>query len=118
MAVLKAKLTSSSTLRKVVLEGRRIGAPEALALDIVDDLGGDGQEVVDKAIKLGEAQAPKAQAEAWGLIKVRTVHLSFVKALLITQSSLPQAAMYKEAIAEMATDRGSDGIGASVLARL
>ena len=90
MTILKAKITSPTTLRKVALEGQRILAPEALALGLVDDVAGSGAEVVEKSIKLGEAYAVKAKAQAWGLIK---------------------AGMYQTAVAELAIDRGNDGLG-------
>lgn len=90
MAIAKAKITDATALRTIALEGQRIGAQQALQLRIVDELVKDGQEVVDKAVKIGIKYAPKAKQQAWGLIK---------------------AGMYKEAIVELATDRGNDGLG-------
>ena len=97
MAVLQAKLPTPNAQRRVLLEGARISAAEALTLGIVDDLGGNGDEVVQKAIALAENLSGKASAKAWGLIK---------------------AGMHKQAIADLATDRGSDGSGPAVLAKL
>jgi enoyl-CoA hydratase/carnithine racemase len=90
MAIAKAKITDAVALRTVALEGQRISATKALELRIVDELGSTGQDVVDKAIKIGIKYAPKAKQQAWGLIK---------------------AGMYKEAIIELAVDRGNDGLG-------
>ena len=96
-AVLKAKLPNATVQRKVVLEGARIGAPEALATGIVDDLGADGDDVVQKALTLAGQVSPLAKAKAWGLIK---------------------AGIHKQTIAELATDRGNDGAGADAVAKL
>lgn len=97
MAILKAKLTAPQTIRKVILEGQRIGAPEALALGIVDDLGGSGQEVVDKSVHLACKFADRARAGAWGLIKT---------------------VQFREHIAELATDKGSDGGSPDAVSKL
>lgn len=96
MAVLRGKLPVS-THRTVLQEGKRIGAPEALAAGIVDDLAGDGAGVVAKAEDYAGRFAAKSKGKAWGLIK---------------------AGLYKDAIADMAIDRGNDGLGADVLAKL
>jgi enoyl-CoA hydratase/carnithine racemase len=93
MGILKSKLPPSPTVyRKVLLEGQRIGAPEALALGIVDDLASDGEGVVAKAHELAGKIGGKASAGAWGLIK---------------------AGLYKDALSDMALDRGNDGLGFS-----
>lgn len=97
MAVIKAKISDPSTIRKVALVGQRIGAPEALKLGIVDDLGSDGDEVVNKATALGQSLSGKAKAHAWGLIK---------------------SGLYSDAIRDLALDRGNDGTGPSVAAKL
>lgn len=90
MAIAKAKITDATALRTIALEGQRIGAKQALEFRIVDELGSSGQEVVDKAVKIGVKYAPKAKQQAWGLIK---------------------SGLYKEAIIELAIDRGNDGLG-------
>lgn len=90
VAIAKAKITDAIALRTVALEGQRIGASQAVQLRIVDDVGMNGQEVVDKAVKLGIKYSPKAKQQAWGLIK---------------------SGLYKEAIIELAIDRGNDGLG-------
>lgn len=90
MAIAKAKITDATALRTIALEGQRIGAQQALQFRIVDEVGKDGQEVVNKAVQIGIKDAPKAKQQAWGLIK---------------------AGMYKEAIVELAIDRGNDGLG-------
>lgn len=95
MAILRAKITSPQTLRTVLLEGKRIMAPQALELGIVDDLAPDGQATLEKARALGESVAPKAQAQAWGLIK---------------------AGMYQQALVDIALDKGNDGLGMHVSA--
>lgn len=90
MAVAKAKISDATALRTIALQGERIGASQALSFRIIDGTGSTGQEVVDKALELGIKYAPKAKQQAWGLIK---------------------AGLYKEAIVELATDRGNDGLG-------
>lgn len=95
MAIAKAKITDATALRIMVLEGRWVGAKDALDMKVIDALGKDGNEVVQKAIDIGLKFAPKAKEQAWGLIK---------------------GGMYRETIVDLAIDRGSDGM--SVPAKL
>jgi len=97
MSILKAKLTNPQTIRKVILQGDRIGASEALALGIVDDLAGTPQKVVDKAVSLGCGMADRARAGVWGSIKI---------------------VQFRETLSELATDKGNDGISQDALAKL
>lgn len=97
LAVLKAKIPAISTLRSVLLEGKRFDGPQALKANLVDALAEDGPAVIDAATKSGISLAPKALPGAWGAIK---------------------AGIYEQALRDLAADKGSDGTGASVVANL
>lgn len=65
-SIFRQKITSSHTYRSLVLEAHRFGGPEALALGLVDGLG--GIEEVHKLIetrKLGE----KGKSGIYGVLK-------------------------------------------------
>ncbi|KAI0050460.1 ClpP/crotonase [Auriscalpium vulgare] len=65
-----AKLTRSSVLRKLALEGHRFTPKEALDAEIVDEIVPGGTAgVVARAHELAESKAEKAQAGVWGAIK-------------------------------------------------
>lgn len=72
IAVLKAKVPSPQTLRKIVVEGHRFTPKEALALGLVDHIvEGNTEAVVTAAQALGDKLGPIAKTGAWGVNKVR-----------------------------------------------
>ena len=71
VAVLKAKASSSTTLRKIVLEGHRFTPKEALSLGLVDGIvDGNTEAILTAAQALAEKVGPIAKTGAWGVNKV------------------------------------------------
>lgn len=71
IAVLKAKASNSTTLRKIVLEGHRFTPQEALSLGLVDHIvNGNSEAILTAAQTLAEKVGPIAKSGAWGVNKV------------------------------------------------
>lgn len=76
-AALSSKMTSNVLMRKVVLEGHRFGAKEALAERIIDIIApaqgeqGGAKKTLEVATELAKRVAPKARADCYGSNKVR-----------------------------------------------
>ncbi|TFK94002.1 ClpP/crotonase [Polyporus arcularius HHB13444] len=70
IAVLKAKASNSTTLRKIVLEGHRFTPQEALSLGLVDHIvNGNSEAILTAAQTLAEKVGPIAKSGAWGVNK-------------------------------------------------
>ncbi|KAI0711919.1 ClpP/crotonase [Cerioporus squamosus] len=70
IAVLKAKASNSTTLRKIVLEGHRFTPQEALSLGLVDHIvNGNSEAVLTAAKGVAEKLGPIAKTGAWGVNK-------------------------------------------------
>ncbi|KAI0749508.1 ClpP/crotonase [Daedaleopsis nitida] len=70
IAVLKAKVPSPQTLRKIVVEGHRFTPGEALALGLVDHVvDGTTEAVITAAQAFGDKLGPMAKTGAWGVNK-------------------------------------------------
>ncbi|GAC95162.1 enoyl-CoA hydratase [Pseudozyma hubeiensis SY62] len=65
-ATLKSKIENQKTMRKVVLEGHRFSAKEALEEGFVDVLSDSPKDTLDKALQLAEKLKVKAKMNAWG----------------------------------------------------
>ncbi|PWN92692.1 ClpP/crotonase [Acaromyces ingoldii] len=75
-AALSSKMTSNVLMRKVVLEGHRFGAKEALAERIIDIIApaqgeqGGAKKTLEVATELAKRVAPKARADCYGSNKL------------------------------------------------
>jgi len=70
-AIVRAKLSRVSVVRKFALEGHRFTPREALEADLVDEVvvGGTTTGVLERAREIAREKAPKAREGVWGLIK-------------------------------------------------
>ena len=77
-SVLRAKAPNPMVLRKIILEGHRFTAKEALSVGLVDRIvAGDTESVVSEAQSLAESVSSLPGKGAWGLNRVRA-HQMFI----------------------------------------
>ncbi|SPO26697.1 uncharacterized protein UTRI_03991_B [Ustilago trichophora] len=66
---LASKIADQRTMRKIVLEGHRFSANEAMDAGFVDGLGESPKDTMGKALELAQKLKIKAKANAWGVNK-------------------------------------------------
>ncbi|SNX85015.1 uncharacterized protein MEPE_03724 [Melanopsichium pennsylvanicum] len=79
---LASKISDQKTMRKIVLEGHRFSAKEALDAGFVDGLSESPQDTLDKAIDLAQKLKAKAKMNAWGCNK----EVIYAQAIKITRT--------------------------------
>ncbi|KAK9672834.1 hypothetical protein RND81_12G127900 [Saponaria officinalis] len=66
----KEKVASAVARRDIMLNGRKLKAVEAVGFGIVDDVGKDGEEVMEKSVKLSQVLVKKGwNGEVYGEIR-------------------------------------------------